>query len=86
MIMRIFAAIAFLLTTAPLALAQVSDPAAIIYYENDQVLRQELDSNADGRTDTWIFFEGGHPARQEQDEDFEGRVDLWLFFVGGRLV
>jgi antitoxin component YwqK of YwqJK toxin-antitoxin module len=67
--------------------AQVADPAATIFYQNDAMVRQELDTNEDGKPDVWIYFDAtGKPSRQEADENFDGRVDDWYVYKDGHLV
>jgi len=40
----------------------------------------QVDRNADGRPDHWIFREGGEISRELFDEDFDGRVDRTLHY------
>ena len=44
------------------------------YTEKGESLREEADTNYDGRIDTWITFSGGRIAKEEIDTDFDGNA------------
>jgi len=46
-----------------------------IYYKNNLSHRIEIDSNNDGKIDTWGYFEKGLLVRTEKDTNFDGLVD-----------
>ncbi len=47
------------------------------YYRNEVLIREELDTNYDGRIDLWIFMHDGvRVERYERDTDYDGVVDL----------
>lgn len=64
----------------------VCDVDQILYYENDQVVRVELDTNHDRRIDFWTWCENGLLARAERDRRHGGRPDVWERYDQGVLV
>lgn len=47
------------------------------YYRNEVLVREELDTNYDGRIDLWIFMHDGvRVERYERDTNFDGTADL----------
>jgi hypothetical protein len=47
------------------------------YYRNEVLIREELDSNFDGRIDLWIFMHDGvRVERYERDTNYDGTADL----------
>ncbi len=47
------------------------------YYEAGRLVRQEIDTNFDGRIDLWVFLvQGIYIQRYERDTDFDGKVDV----------
>ncbi len=42
-----------------------------------QKIREEIDSNGDGRNDIWRIFRNGKPFELKSDANLDGRVDLW---------
>lgn len=45
-----------------------------------------LDSNHNGRIDTWTDMDGAHPLQTRMDRNEDGRVDRWEYYDGqGRL-
>ncbi len=47
------------------------------YYENGVVIRQEVDSNFDGKIDVWVYItnSGKSISRYEKDLNYDGVVD-----------
>lgn len=46
------------------------------YYENEVLVRREIDSNYDGRIDIWVYLtEGMYIRRYERDTNFDGEPD-----------
>jgi len=50
------------------------------------LLRQEADTNYDGRLDAWDIYEDGVIVARRLDQNDDGRPDTWDEFVGGRAV
>jgi hypothetical protein len=47
------------------------------YYERGQLIRQEVDTNFDGRIDVWVYLhEGLYIKSYERDSDYDGEIDL----------
>ena len=47
------------------------------YYNREVLIRQEIDTNYDGKIDTWVYLtEGVYIERYERDTDYDGVVDL----------
>lgn len=45
-----------------------------------------LDSNHDGRPDTWTDMDGAHPVQTRIDSNEDGKIDRWEYYDGaGRL-
>ena len=58
-----------------------------IYYENGEPVRAEIDSDHDGRLDTWVDHgPGGVPLHQERDSNGDGKRDQWIDFENGQPV
>jgi hypothetical protein len=47
--------------------------------------RLELDSNKDGKYDTWTYTEGTRIERIEIDRDHDGIVDRWEYYADNKL-
>lgn len=45
--------------------------------EAGQRVREERDTNADGKVDVWEYYEHGRLVRVGKDLDFDGQVDQW---------
>ncbi|MBF5043985.1 hypothetical protein FGE12_16415 [Aggregicoccus sp. 17bor-14] len=58
----------------------VSHPAE----EGEVLVREQVDSDLNGRPDTVTVYEKGLVVRQERDLDGDGRPDVWVHYVGGR--
>lgn len=55
------------------------------YNDRGESLREEADSNFDGRLDTWITFAKGHLAEVKLDNDRDGNPDEWKYYSSGKL-
>lgn len=55
------------------------------YNDKGESLREEADSNFDGRLDTWITFAKGHLAEMKLDNNRDGNPDEWKFYSSGKL-
>jgi len=45
-----------------------------------------MDTNADGKPDSWTYIENGRIARQEIDVDFDGRIDsVFIYESSGQV-
>src|SRR5262245_23239753 len=59
--------------------------ASFYYNEQGHVIRQEKDTNGDGKIDLWIYYDkDGKVERVEKDVNFDGRPDIWIFYEGGQ--
>jgi len=63
-------------------------PVASFYYdERGSVMRQEQDTNRDGKMDRWIYYDSsGQIQRIEQDVNFDGKPDTIVYYESGRPV
>jgi hypothetical protein len=50
-----------------------------------EALKEEADTNYDGKIDVWINFVDGRIASVEQDTTRSGKADVWKFYVNGQL-
>ena len=55
------------------------------YDEKGLALREEADSDYDGKVDTWITFAGGRIAKSETDTNKDGQPDEARYYVRGAL-
>lgn len=55
------------------------------YNEKGESLREEADTNYDGKVDTWVTFATGRISKEQLDTDFDGQPDSWKYYVGGAL-
>lgn len=55
------------------------------FNDKGESLREEADSNYDGRIDTWITFSSGRMSQVALDLDHDGRPEEWKYYVGGQL-
>src|SRR5262245_971678 len=69
-------------------LASQAQPVASFYYdERGNVIRQEQDTNGDGRMDRWTYYNAqGQTLRVEQDINFDGKPDIINYFEAGKPV
>ena len=46
------------------------------FYRRDALIREEIDTNHDGRVDLWVYLEGGvYVVRWERDTNHDGYID-----------
>lgn len=55
------------------------------YNDKGESLKEQADSNYDGRLDTWITFAKGRLAEVRIDADYDGNPDEWKFYSHGKL-
>ena len=53
------------------------------FSDSGEPLREEADTDFDGRVDSWISFAGGVILRHELDTNGDGRPDVWKFYSHG---
>jgi hypothetical protein len=59
--------------------------ASFFYDEQRNVIRQERDTNGDGRMDRWIHYNRqGQIERAEQDANFDGQPDILIYYEAGK--
>lgn len=47
------------------------------FYRRDALIREEIDSNHDGRIDLWVYLDGGvYIVRWERDTNHDGYIDM----------
>ena len=52
------------------------------FYRRDARIREEIDTNHNGRIDLWVHIEGGvYIVRYERDTNHDGQIDLVKRFV-----
>jgi hypothetical protein len=50
-----------------------------------EALREEADTDYDGKIDVWLKFVDGRLAEEQRDTNHDGKPDIWKFYVGGQL-
>ena len=50
-----------------------------------EALREEADSDYDGKIDVWLKFVDGRLAEEQRDTNHDGKPDIWKFYVNGQL-
>ena len=55
------------------------------YNDKGESLREEADSDYDGRIDTWLILSKGHVTEARIDNNRDGNPDEWKFYSGGKL-
>ena len=55
------------------------------FYENDQLIRKEVDLEFDQKPDMFKYYEEGKLVRVEGDSNNDGRIDYWEFYKNGQL-
>ena len=55
------------------------------YNDKGESLREEADSNYDGRLDTWLTLSKGHVTEAKLDNNRDGNPDEWKFYSSGKL-
>ncbi len=48
----------------------------VVLYRDDKKSEEKIDSNNDGKFDTFVFFKKGKILKIEKDRNFDGKVDL----------
>ena len=84
---RRFLLVAFLLVLFVYDYARGQLPPGLVasfyYDEQEHVIRQEKDTNGDGKIDLWIYYnKDGKVERVEKDVNFDGKPDIWIFYEG----
>ncbi|TVQ39356.1 MAG: hypothetical protein EA384_06930 [Spirochaetaceae bacterium] len=47
------------------------------FYRREALIREEIDTNHDGRIDLWVYIEGGvYIVRYERDTNHDGTIDF----------
>jgi len=61
--------------------------ASFFYDERGTIVRQEQDTNGDGKMDRWTYYnKQGQVERVEQDLNFDGKADSIVYYEAGRPV
>lgn len=55
------------------------------FNEKGEALREEADTDYDGRIDVWISFVGGRIAEENIDTNHDGKPDVWKVYTNGLL-
>ena len=55
------------------------------FNQKGEAIREESDSDYDGRIDIWINFVDGRIAQEDVDTNKDGKADVWKFYVNGNL-
>jgi hypothetical protein len=56
--------------------------ASFYYDEQGHIIRQEKDTNGDGKIDLWIYYnKDGRVKRVEKDVNFDGKPDIFGLFT-----
>jgi YD repeat-containing protein len=81
--------VAFLLALFAYDSARGQLPSGVVarfyYDEQGRVIRQEKDTNGNGKIDLWIYYnKEGSVERVEKDVNFDGKPDIWIFYEGGK--
>jgi hypothetical protein len=50
-----------------------------------EALKENADSNYDGKIDNWATFVGGRLSEEDVDTNFDGAADVWKYYVDGKL-
>ena len=50
-----------------------------------EALREESDTDYDGRVDHWLAFSEGRVVEEQEDTNGDGKPDVWEIYVKGRL-
>ena len=56
-----------------------------VFNDKGESLREEADTDYDGRVDSWITFANGHIAKHELDMNADGKPDRWKYYLQGKL-
>lgn len=55
------------------------------FNEKGEALREEADTDYDGKIDLWMSFVGGRLAEENVDTNGDGKPDQWKVYVNGQL-
>jgi hypothetical protein len=59
---------------------------SVVYDRGGLVAEEDMDSNFDGKMDTFYYYRGGDLQRVEIDSNFDGKVDIWIAVLDGKFV
>lgn len=55
------------------------------FNDKGEAMREEADTNYDGKVDSWISFANGRIVKHELDRNGDGKPDQWKFYMNGKL-
>jgi len=55
------------------------------FNEKGEALKEEADTDYDGRIDLWMAFVGGRLAEENVDSNHDGKPDIWKVYTDGQL-
>lgn len=55
------------------------------FSDKGESMREEADTDYDGRVDSWITFSSGRIAKHETDANADGKPDRWKYYLQGKL-
>jgi len=55
------------------------------FNDKGEPVREEADTNYDGRVDSWIVYSNNHIVKHEIDTNGDGKPDVWKFYTQGVL-
>jgi hypothetical protein len=50
-----------------------------------EAIKENADSNYDGKLDDWATFVGGRLSEEDVDTNFDGAADVWKYYTDGKL-
>lgn len=56
-----------------------------IFNSKGEALKEQSDTNYDGKVDVWIAFDNGRLVEETIDSDYDGRIDVWKAYSNGVL-
>jgi len=56
-----------------------------VFNDKGESIREEADTDYDGRVDSWIVFANGRISKHEQDTNADGKPDRWKYYLEGKL-
>jgi hypothetical protein len=56
-----------------------------VFNAKGEALREEADTNYDGKVDVWLSFVTGRLAEVDEDENHDGKADVWKYYADGTL-
>src|SRR5687767_1513346 len=70
---------------APVPVASQQPIARFFYDDRGTVVRQERDTNGDGKMDHWTYYgRQGQIEKVEQDANFDGKPDVFVHYEEGK--